>query len=129
MRPAHTQDITDIVRQWQGWLSVRGTDRWMTIVTTAARNAVPLKNRLGAPDQHELGDYARRHGEALCIATNQLLRQVRVADRLRIGWPPLSCSLMCPVPQITDTRTWWFSLARKNPWAPVGRARSCVVTM
>ncbi len=75
-----------MVRQWQAWLSLRATERWMHIVTAASRNVAPLKHR--APDYNELADFGRAHFDTLREAADRILKQVRraSADRRVSDW-------------------------------------------
>ncbi len=90
-----------MIRQWQGWLSLRPSERWLNIVNAAYRNVSPM----GARDAsvNELLDFVRLHREPIRQASHVIEMQAM------------------------EMKRWWFQLAMRSPWRlkAVSAARAC----
>jgi hypothetical protein len=150
VRRARSQENTDLIRQWQGWVALRAAERWMDIVAIAYRNVFPFLDPFDVDgdeeaydtppvekkdgdaaaekrrkEREQLGDSARKLREPLRVATNSILAQVSSRAELRPSPPALR---PYAPPQLTSTYVWWLSLGLDCPWTPEAvrrRARWC----
>ncbi len=96
--------MSDIVRQWQGWLAMHAIDRWLDIVSLAFHNMAPLNEKL-TPTLTELTDYARTQREGIRVVAIRLIQQ------------------------ITEVKRWWFKIGSSNIWESVRGRRASEIAV